>query len=345
MNDKPYMINKSLGMSRAIELLNSIQQSFLIAVDDNGKAVGTLTDGDVRRGLIFGKSLDDSVESFCNTKFTYGNHGEYTANISKLQGMLETNSFLPILNKDGKIVDVLEQRSEKFKIRSALIMAGGYGRRLGNLTECTPKPLVNVNGKPMIEHVLGNIEKAGINKVFISTHYLAEQISDYFSSRENKLEIELLGEDIPLGTAGALSLLPTDARNNHVLVTNCDVITDLDFTLMISSFSNSHPDVLMAVAKHQFEIPFGVVRFLKDQEFGGILEKPSAFSYVAGGVNILAPGVVDLVCDREKIDMPDLINRAQKCGMRINVYPLYESWVDLGQKEQLFKFEDSAQNV
>ena len=236
MSDRPYIINKSLGMRPAIELLNSIEQTFLIAVDDKGRAVGTLTDGDVRRGLILGKSLNETVGAFCNAGFKYGNHGDDKANIAKLKGMREINSFLPIINKDGKIVDVLESKDEHYTIRSALIMAGGYGKRLGNLTESKPKPLVNVNGKPMIEHVLGNIEKAGIKKVFISTHYLAEQISDYFLKRENKLEIELICEKTPLGTAGALSLLPKGSRENHLLITNCDVVTDLDFNLMISAF-------------------------------------------------------------------------------------------------------------
>jgi len=339
MLDQRCIVRSSVTARAAIKVLDAINHSFLIVVNAEGKAVGSLTDGDVRRGLIAGKSLDTRVLSFCNINFKSGRVGETKLNVSKLNELDELNRFLPILDSEGGVVDVLLRDDLQFKVHTALIMAGGFGTRLNELTKDTPKPLVMVNGEPMIEHIMRNIENSGVWKVFIATHYLGDKIVEYFERRKNLVEIEFLHENAPLGTAGALTLLLDRIADDYVLVANCDVVTGLDLRRFLSSFSNSPSDVLVTVVKHELEVPFGVVRLSDSGDFNGIVEKPKTQSYIASGVNIVSRDVIKIAPFGEKLDMPELINRAHKSGLKVRLYPLYEDWVDLGAKEQLLEFE------
>jgi NDP-sugar pyrophosphorylase family protein len=298
----------------------------LIVVNEEGKAVGSLTDGDVRRGLIAGKSLNAEVLSFCNTNFKSGRVGETKLNVLKLNELNELNKFLPILDSENRVVDVLQRNDLQCKVNTALIMAGGFGIRLNELTKDTPKPLVMVNGEPMIEHIMSNVENSGVSKVFIATHYLGDKIVEYFERRANLVEIEFLHEHTPLGTAGALTLLLDRTPDNYILVANCDVVTDLDLRGLLSGFSNSPSDVLVTVVKHELEVPFGVVRLSGSGDFNGIVEKPKTHSYIASGVNIVSRDVIKMAPFGEKLDMPELINRAHKFGLTVRLYPLYEDW-------------------
>ena len=319
-------------METAISYLNNSNVPFLIVFDENNKVVGTVTDGDIRRGLIKGLSLNDLVSKFMTEHFVYGliNEADHHYKMSKISSRLP---FLPILDLDGHLISVYGNFDIAHNIKSAVVMAGGYGKRLGPLTYDKPKPLVEVNGKKLLEHVLEKLEDALVEEIFILT--IVDQLS--VNKRQSRASTKRFIYS-PLGTAGGLFNLPVN-KPEKFLIMNCDITNNFRLEHLFRYFTENECDILVAVTEFVNQLPFGVVSFDKRYNFKGIKEKPIQKYYVSSGVNIISSDVLGLISKDEAIDMPELINRAYARGHTVNMFPIHEPWIDLGRQEDIENFE------
>lgn len=307
---------------------------FQIVVDDGGRVIATVTDGDVRRAMLKGVGLDDSVAACMHTDPIVGKDGEAAENARKVR----QTRFLPVLDAAGRLVHVLSLRRGAGGIGPALVMAGGFGKRLGEATKDTPKPLIHVGGRPMIDRVMAGLEDAGVPGISVAVHYLAEQIDRFVAARENRVPVSIIRENDPLGTAGALGLLP-EAPDRPVLVVNADLVTHVDFAALHEFHERHGFDGTVAAARYEIQVPFGVLRYGQDGLIAGIDEKPVFHHFVAAGIYYLSPEIVSLVPRNRPIDMPQLLDDARRIGLKIGIFPIHEYWRDVGRPHDLLTVE------
>lgn len=313
-------------------------QQFLMIADSDRNLLGTLTDGDVRRAILSGRLLDGTVADFmCKTPIFGSDDNSPSVIQQKLESVSSANPFLPIVDGYGRLVGVKINSDENSVEFDALVLAGGFGRRLGQRTKNKPKPLLHARGKPLLEHVLSNLEQTSVNNIFIAVHYLADQIQNFVTDTNRDKTTKLIYEKTPLGTAGAIGLLPSLQKNN-LIVTNSDIVTELNFESILNYHIQSNFDATVAVATHKVSIPFGVVRFNETGRFDFVDEKPTITNYVAAGVYCLKPSIYKLVESSETIDMPYLLEKGKNLGLSVGVFPLHEEWLDVGRPED---FESS----
>lgn len=312
-----------------LERLNRSPGRFQIVVDDHGKLLGTVTDGDVRRNLLAGGTLETPVTEYMNKSPAVGRPGRDVDN----RALVGRWHFVPVLDDSGTLLHVLVRASDVARIGRALIMAGGFGKRLGERTQSCPKPMLAVGDRPMLEHVLQLIEAANVDVIYIAVHYLREQIENYIASRPNKCQIEFLVEDEPLGTAGILGRLRD--LDVPLLVVNADVMTRTDL-LALQSFHFAHGhDGTVGVANYQVDVPFGVVRHDDKGLFRMIEEKPKLNFFVAAGIYYLSPQILALAPTSGPMDMPELLTQAHDVGLKIGLFPIHEYWLDVGRPADL----------
>lgn len=338
LNIKPYTCRRDTALRDVLERINATDLLCQLVLDDSGKLVGTVTDGDIRRGLLRGLTLDAPATDCMFTAFKYGLVADPEGNTRQLYDKRRPVNFLPVLDEESRLTEIIALAKEvDAGISQALVMAGGFGTRLGELTRNTPKPLVEVAGKPILEHVLGALEDAGVGKIDIAVHYLADQIHSFVENRPNTAAVSLVEESEPLGTAGALALL-NEAPKAPSLVINADVVTDVDFSALHQFYLRHEYDAIVCVSPYSIDIPFGVVEFDEAGGFRGIQEKPKLTRHIAAGVYYLSPTVFSLVKRGERIDMPDVLKRAHELGLKIGVFPIHEYWVDLGRPTDIHSF-------
>lgn len=330
------LLPSAATLQDTIECLNVSSLQIAMFVTDENILIGTVTDGDIRRGLINGLKLTDSVSEIINSEPLV-----VPLSMSRdvvLQVMRVNNIHqVPVVNEEGQVLDlyVLDDfLIPKARPNVMVIMAGGRGVRMKHHTENCPKPLLEVGGKPMLEHIIERAKAEGFANFFISVNYLGHMIEHYFGDGEKlKVNIKYIHEQSPLGTAGALGLIPT-LPNEPIVVTNGDVLTDvkygelLDFHVCNSSFAT------MAVRQYEMHNPFGVVK-TKDGEIVGFDEKPVSLSHINAGIYVLNPGELKLLIKEEHCDMPTLFNRISEQKKLCLVYPMHETWMDVGRPDDL----------
>ena len=336
MNINKHLLPHTASLIEAIEALNKMPAPniFLIVIDQNRHVVGTLTDGDVRRAFLKGKRPDAPILDCVGVASKLGIQNQNSLNDALLHGLKARPQFLPVVDEDGVLVDILTSEADTTDRALGFVMAGGKGTRLGDLTKNKPKPLMEVDDKPILGHVLDRLEEANVSKTFISVNYLSEQISHFVKQRTNMTSIELVHEDGPLGTAGAIGLV-SERINLPVIVLNGDIITNLNVRALIDAHARSGNGVTIAVTRHDVEIPFGVVRHTEEGVFLGIDEKPTMSQFVAAGVYVLSPEVCALIPKGRRADMPDIINVAKELGLGIGIFPIHEYWIDIGRPQDL----------
>ena len=323
---------------QAIRCLDESSLQIVIVVADDGRLLGTLTDGDIRRGLLRGFEMSSLVGSivYSDPLVVPPQWGRDTV----LQ-LMQANKVhqLPVVDENHFVVGLhlweeLLVPSKRSNVM--VIMAGGRGTRLGEHTQDCPKPLLPVGGKPMLEHIIERAKAEGFKHFVLAINYLGHMIEDYFGDG-NKLNIniEYLRENKPLGTAGALGLLqvrPTEP----FLVTNGDVLTDIHYAELLDFHIRHNATATMAVRLHEWQNPFGVVK-TDGLDIVGFEEKPVARSHINAGIYVLEPNVLNSIGANEHCDIPTLFGRVQERQARTIVYPMHEPWLDVGRPADLAK--------
>lgn len=301
----------------------------------NNKLQGTVTDGDIRRGLLNNISLDDSIEKIMNKAPLTA---DYSFSKSTLISLLESKKItsIPIL-KNGELVglETLHHLLEKPKLDNPIfIMAGGFGTRLRPLTDNCPKPLLKVGNKPILEIILQRFIDAGFYNFYISTHYLPEMIRDYFGNGSKwNVNITYIHEDSPLGTGGALGLLPKTIEQLPLIMINGDVLTNLDIKALLDYHNKEDALATMCVREFDYQIPYGVVDKTGNQVIG-MTEKPLYKFHVNAGIYVVTPDLFNSVSADTKIDMPTLLESCIQQDNKVVLYPLTEYWLDIGQMNE-----------
>jgi len=326
---KRAIINISSDINKAIKKLEFAEVQILMVVDKNNKFVGTITDGDLRRGLIRGINLKENINKIINFNPVVSPPGT-SLNLVKEIMLINSINQLPIINKNKKIqgLHILKDFIKSKEIDTPLvIMAGGKGLRLRPLTNKLPKPMLKVKGKPILEWIILNAKKQGFKNIFIVTNYLSHIIENFFDKNKYGLNIQIVKEKKFLGTFGGINLIKNKIKNEFVL-TNGDIISDIKFDEILDFHKSNMADATMAVQPYFNEIPFGVVR-TEGSNIKDIIEKPSQKNHINAGVYVIqAKNIKNL--KNVHLDVTDFFKKLIKKKKKITAFALHEEWDDIG---------------
>lgn len=321
------------SIRRAIEVIDRGAKRIALITDEAGRLLGTVTDGDIRRGLLRHLGLEAPVSEVMNPQPRVLSHRYRREDALRLLGSAQVLQ-VPIVDDSGLLVG-LETLSDLLKRprleNPVLLMAGGYGTRLRPLTECCPKPMLPVGGRPMLEHILLDLIDYGFYRFYLAVHYLREQIIEHFQDGSRwGVAIQYIYEDEPLGTAGALGLLPKDVVQRPVIVTNGDIMTRVNYEALLEDHDRHTPAVTLCTRQYDFQVPYGVIEH-DGQRITDITEKPVHHFFVSAGIYVLAPQVVHTIEPGVRLDMPDLIKQQIASGRQVRMFPVHEYWLDIGR--------------
>lgn len=333
---KKALIPMNSTLAQAIHNLDETGLQIVLVTSFDGSLLGTITDGDIRRGLLRGLDMNSSAEAIVHRDpFVVPPQLDR----STVLQLMQANKIhqLPVVDENRLVVGLHlwdELMVPRSRANLMLIMAGGLGTRLRPHTENCPKPLLPVGGKPMLEHIIERAKAEGFQHFVLAVQYLGHMIEDYFGDGDRwQVKIDYLREETPLGTAGAISLLnPRPAA--PFLVTNGDVLTDIHYGELLDFHCLHGATATMAVRLHEWQNPFGVVR-TKGVDIIGFEEKPVSRSHINAGVYVLEPRALDILNAGEHCNMPTLFSRLQEGAARTIVYPMYEPWLDVGLPDNL----------
>jgi dTDP-glucose pyrophosphorylase len=320
----------------AINNLSASSLQIILIVESNNVLLGIVNDGDIRRGILRRLNLDDSIEEVINRDPLVVGPDMSRQSVVHIMNS-NVLQAVPIVDKNRHVLGlhlINERILPEKQNNQIIIMAGGEGARLLPKTRDCPKPLLPVNGKPMLEHIILKARDEGFSKFVIAIHYLGGMIQDYFGDGSSwDIEIEYLNEEQPLGTAGALSLI-SEKPNLPVIVTNADIISDISYSRLLD-FHNQHQDAYatMAIRLHEVQQPFGVVN-TSGVDIVSFEEKPILRNNVNAGVYVLEPKVFDFFEKNRYCDMPTIFNLLQRDNLRTIVFPIHEAWRDIGHLKE-----------
>ncbi len=329
------LASENTPIQDVIYKLNWSAMEIMLLTDNRGVMTGTVTDGDIRRGILAGIELKSSVKAIMNRNPIYV---PIDTPSDKMIDIMRHNSIrqLPIVDKQKKPVglEIIDELITKSRQLDAVIMAGGLGTRLMPLTEKTPKPLLEVAGKPILDHILSGLRRSGFEEVAISVNYLGDHIKEHVGNGSTyQLNVSYVNERDRLGTAGALSLL-NPRPQKPILVMNGDLLTNLDFSKLLEFSDEGGYALVMCVKKQSIKIPYGVVD-LAGSEVQSIKEKPDCEYFINAGIYLLKPFCLDLMPKGATLDMPDLVSMLIEKGERVGAFPIFEYWRDIGTVSDL----------
>jgi len=330
------MLSLDATIHQAIEMIDKASIKIILVIDGDGKLLGTLSDGDIRRGLINGHTLTDSICLLVNRKPIVVLSTATHDLVLQLM-MINKVHQIPVVDEENYVIGIRLWNEIALPVKRSnviFIMAGGRGSRMNSYTESCPKPMLNVGGKPMIEHIINRAKSEGFSDFVISVNYLADMIEDYFGSGESlSVRIRYLRENTPLGTAGALSLL-IEAPLAPMIVINGDVMANIRYADLLDFHCLHDSKATMAVSLYELQNPYGVVK-VDGVNITGFEEKPIIRNYVNAGIYVLSPEIFRLLNKSEPCDMPTLFERANNAAFKTIVYPMHEAWIDIGTPPDL----------
>ncbi len=345
-----FCIAADATMAQVITCLDGSRLGIVLIVSGDGRLHGTMTDGDARRFALTGSQLDADVQAVLTAK--KGTHferpitGAADGDRADWWRLLKEHNILhlPIVDSEERVVGLVtrvEFEPEDLP-RSALIMAGGFGKRLHPLTADTPKPMLPVGDRPLLEIMIEQLRNVGVGRVHLSTYHQSEKISDYFGDGSQLgVEITYVDEDRPLGTAGAFGLIAPPTGT--LLVVNGDILTDLDFRAFMAFHREHAADLTVAVRQYDFEVPYGVVE-CDGAEVRSLSEKPVQKYFVNAGIYLLEPAVYEHIDSAEPFDMTELIQRLLGRKRPVASFPIREYWLDIGEHSQYEEARSWAAN-
>jgi len=332
------LIGPAQTLRDALQCIDAGAEGIALVVDAHRKLLGTITDGDLRRAMLAGVDMDSETVA----KLLGGRGGRRPvtahagAGAGALRKLMKDHSLrhIPLVDDAGRVIELALLRElalgDELPL-TAVVMAGGLGTRLRPLTETLPKPMLPVGDRPVMEHVVEQLQKVGISHVSITTHYKPEAIKAHFGDgRRFGLEIDYVNEEEPLGTAGALGLLKQP--EGPVLVINGDVLTEVNFRSMFDYHVDNQAVMTVGVRQFELQVPYGVVD-LEESRVTRLDEKPTYRFFINAGVYLIEPVVFTLITGEERLDANDLIERLIADGKKVIGFPIHEYWLDVGRPE------------
>lgn len=342
---KQYIINETSNIKEALVSLNSIAHDTLslLVVNANNQMVGSLTDGDIRRGLISGAQLTDAVTTIMHRDFKYIKQAEF--DVAHLKNFRDHRIlFIPILDEKNQIVEVVNLQKYKSHLPiDAVMMAGGKGERLRPLTEKTPKPLLPVGGKCIIDHNIDRLISYGVNHINITVNYLREQIEEHYAEPRNGVQIRTFQEPKFLGTIGSIKFVDC-FYNDTILVMNSDLFTNIDYEDFFLHFQMHNAEMSVAAVPYNVSIPYGILD-LEGREIKGLIEKPKYNYYANAGIYLIKKSVLDEIPDGVFYNATDLIEKLITQRKRVIRYPLNGTWIDIGNPQEYQKAQDLVKHI
>lgn len=335
-----HIIRYDEPLRNALERLNQLSGKVtLFVVNSSDQLIGTLTDGDIRRGLLLGKTIEEKVEAFMHKNFRFIRFREVNVDEIKTYRQ-QLIKILPVLDEDGKIVQLIDLTDTfNFLPIDAVLMAGGRGERLRPLTDTLPKPMLPLGNKPIIEHNIDWLARYGVQNYYISVNYLAEKIVDYFGNGARKgLKINYVRENFPMGTVGSASLIE-NFENETILIMNSDLFTNIDLEEMYQVFHHEQADMMVATIPYNVEIPFAVLEISNNQVVS-FREKPSYTYYANAGIYLMRRSILNYIPQQQKFDMTDLIESVLQHNGKILKFPILGYWIDIGRLEDYRKAQE-----
>jgi len=329
------LIGPTQTLREALQCIDAGAEGIALVVDADRKLLGTITDGDLRRAMLAGVDMDsETVATLLGARRPVT--ARAGAGAGALRKLMKDHSLrhIPLVDDAGRVIELALLRELALEDElplTAVVMAGGLGTRLRPLTETLPKPMLPVGDRPVMEHVVEQLQKVGISRVSITTHYKPEAIKAHFGDgRRFGLEIDYVNEEEPLGTAGALGLLKQP--EGPVLVINGDVLTEVNFRSMFDYHVDNQAVMTVGVRQFELQVPYGVVD-LEESRVTRLDEKPTYRFFINAGVYLIEPVVFTLITGEERLDANDLIERLIADGKKVIGFPIHEYWLDVGRPE------------
>jgi len=339
-------LNKNSTIKEALKIIDSGAMQIALVVEDNDKLVGTLTDGDIRRGLLKGLDLESSIESIIFTTPTIATISDTKEEILKV-ALAKKLHQIPIVDESGRIVGIQEIEElikPKTKTNKVVLMVGGLGTRLRPLTENTPKPMLKVGNKPILQTIVEKFAEYGYVNIIMCVNYKSHVIQDYFGDGSAfGVNIEYVLEEQRMGTAGALSLLK-EKPTEPFFVMNGDLLTNVNFEHLHNYHVSNMSMGTMCVREYDFQVPYGVVN-IEDSKILSIEEKPVHKFFVSAGIYMLSPEILQYIPQNEFYDMPTLFEKIINEKKNAISFPLREYWLDIGRIEEYKKANEEYDEV
>jgi len=344
-NFRDHLITQEKTIKEALIMLDVLaKDAILFVVNENDILIGALTDGDVRRGLLKGITIEDLVNIIIQTNPKFIRKGD--RDITKIIEYREANfRILPVLDKHNKVVNVINFRENRSYLPvDAVIMAGGRGTRLQPLTDTIPKPLLKVGGKAIMEYNIDRLALYGIDDYWFSVKYLGEQIEEYFGNGNDKnRNIDYVWEETPLGTIGAVSKIK-NFEHDYILLTNSDILTNLDYELFFLDFLEQDADFSVVTIPYKVNVPYAVLE-TSQREITSFKEKPSYTYYSNGGIYLIKRSVLQYIPEGSFYNATDLMEKLIAEKKKIISYPMSGYWLDIGKHEDFKKAQEDIKNI
>lgn len=334
MNCNNHEIDRRCSLLEALRKLNTLPgpEMTLFVTDSEGRVAGTLTDGDIRRAILGGASLESCCGDAALRNFRYVRRGQ--PDVAALREYRSRGiTLIPVLDDSGRLCDILDLSAQRTVLPlKAVLMAGGLGERLRPATLTTPKPLLEIEGKAIIDYNVEALAGCGIRDITVATRYLAEKIEEHFARPVAGVDVKCVREDRPLGTIGAVALTDVAASDGDTLVMNSDLLTTISFEEMYLRHKDEQADITIAVVPYSVSVPYAILTLDTDDPVAvrGIEEKPSYSYYANGGIYIIRNEVLRGLKPGERTDATDLIESALAQGRRVTYYPIKGTWIDVG---------------
>ena len=345
-NIKNIKLKQNATIKEALGIIDSGAMQIALVVDDNDKLLGTLTDGDIRRGILRGLDLDSSIETIVFKEPAIAKISSTKEEILKI-ALSKKLHQIPIVDDNGIVLDLkeIEELVEpKIKTNRVILMVGGLGTRLRPLTQDTPKPMLKVGNKPILQTIVEKFAEYGFVNITMCVNFNASIIRDYFGDgKEFGVNIDYVLEQKRMGTAGALSLLK-ERPSEPFFVMNGDLLTNVNFEHIFNYHTLNKATATMCVREYDYEVPYGVVK-MNDNKITAIAEKPVQKFFVSAGIYMLSPEILDLIPKNEFYDMPALFEKLIKLSKNVISFPIREYWLDIGRMEEYQRANEEYKEV